>query len=137
MNYDLQQLAFSERFWLWRIRQEQTLPAEHGRRSDGTSQIEAAKILGISIFHYQTLERGEDTRYAVELLPKIEHEGPPLSDSECCLLARRRSNLKLADFADEIGMSHMWALRMEREADERLVKFWTEKGFTGFAPTEA
>jgi len=133
MNFDLQQLSFGERFWLWRIRQTPNLPAVHGRRNDGMTQIEAAKILGISIFNYQTLERDEDDKYAVDLLPKIEHEAPPLSDYECCLLARRRMSIKLENLAMQLGMSHMWALRLEREADERLVEFWTEHGFTGFA----
>lgn len=132
VNFDLQQLTFGERFWLWRLRQEPNLPPIHGRRTDGMTQIEAAKLLGISIFNYQTLERDEDDKYAVDLLPKIEHEAPPLSDYECCLLARRRVSVRLEELAISLGISHTWALRWEREPDERLILYWEDKGFLGF-----
>lgn len=56
-----------------------------------------------------------------------------LSNTEMCLVVRRRSGLSQRDVAAKVKCSRRWVNLMEQGAVDcaRLIRFWNNSGFLG------
>lgn len=129
--FNLQRLSAGEEFWLWRLRGKSGQPSKHGHKAFGLSQIEAAARLGISLYLYQQIEGDKQPAHRCGVHAPKSHL-QPLSRMECCLLARRRSAMRLKSVAASLSLTHIRTLEIERIGDPRLIQFWKGKGFFGF-----
>lgn len=114
INHDLTTLAPGERLWLARV------------FGQGVSQDLMAPKAKISHNHYVSIELG---RLPLTPLLKglLNARIPPLQQR--LRLARRRSRRHLRPLAKAVGVSHVTLLKMEREANQKLVRFWCGQGF--------
>lgn len=131
---DLTRLTKGEEVWLWRIRQPSPNDAHRGVRY--MSQIDAAKKLGIGIGPYRNLEASRRFKFtmiadmgSVRDVLRLVGEIPSPTIAEMCVLARRRSGLKLADMADRLGTTHVSIIQWEKDADSKIVRFWMDEGY--------
>lgn len=140
MNYDLSSLILAEKLWLWRNRTPSRLPPARGHRRDRLNIAEASALLDLPVTQYRTLESGQSLRLRIDQWEKLKAAiafSVPLSKREQCLLARRRSGIRLLVVAKTLGLSINRTLMLEDKADPRLIQYWEAQGF-GFTsyPTE-
>jgi hypothetical protein len=130
-RYDLGYLTDAERLWIWRRRQLSRNGRTFGRAGPAMTQTEAAATIGVSYSSYRAIEAGLGARVlAAEVAAAAEPiEGLVPTQAELCAAARRRSGELLVDVYESLGVSRPWYLRLEREADPRVVAFWEERGF--------
>ena len=94
------------------------------RRKAGLGQARAAKRLGVGRTTLQAAEADATTlkrALAARFAPGLP---------ELLALARQRSGWGLRGAARRAGISHVTLLLWEREADRRLIAFWTKNRFT-------
>ena len=135
---DLAQLSGAERLFLWRHRQPPPTGrsvdrfGRSGRAGGAMSQVEAAKLLGMSKGAYNKLENDLRTPLSVEdvrhLVGAISFAQP--TPAELCLIARRRSGLRLSQIEREAQVSRQWFLELEKLGNPRVIDFWTARGFS-------
>lgn len=95
------------------------------RRRSGESQEKAAMAHGLTRNYYGRVERD---------CPETPHDiSPPelgeLTDSEACLIARRRSGMNQDECAEAIGITRVWLHQMEtgKVPCSDLVEFWRNR----------
>lgn len=123
--------SLGERLWLWRLTER-----GDGRR---VSLLEAAERFGLDVSAYWAVETGYDrlsdtvvarARQAAERGLSLVTE-PVMTVPLACRLARRRSERRLGELVLELGVgSRPTFYKLEAEGNERLVKFWRERGFS-------
>ncbi len=96
------------------------------RLRQNKTQVERANELGVSRTWYGKIEvcpLGISDNIPI---PEVSN----LSQTECCIILRRRYNFSQDYLAKEIGVSRTWLGRMERgqENSEPLIKWFTDKG---------
>lgn len=131
VDYDLRSLTAPERLVLWRYRQRATNGRLFGRSGSSMSQNEAAAALNIPPKVYGRLEQGLATALtANDITAMLAALGPldPMM-GELCFIARRRSGLTLPLLAEQLSISRPWVLSLEREADDRIIKYWEGAGY--------
>lgn len=89
------------------------------RKRNKLSIVVAAKTLLISRHSYM---RAEHDRAG----PLPNHPRIVLTAPELLRLLRRRSDVGRDDVAARLGMSHVTYLRLERQADTRVVQLWVD-----------
>lgn len=93
------------------------------RRRAQKTQIEAARMHGVSIYQYGRWERGED----VDTVPGCNLGR--LRDYEICYVLRMRRGIPVGTLARRIGVSRWWLTQIEygRAPAEVAVAHWREK----------
>lgn len=113
VNHNLADLSPPERLWLERIGQ-------------GVTQDVAAPAAGLSHRRYVDAELG---RCAMPPTLKGALSGRKPALGQLLRLARRRSARQLRPLAAALGISHVTFLKYEREANQKLVRFWCGQGY--------
>jgi hypothetical protein len=134
-NLDLSQLSLAEELWLWRIRQPVKQRPNSTYHRDALTRGEAAKVLGMSLERYKNLEAGRRINIALDELPKLaflRSQRNAISLKEQMILARRRSGLYIREISKQFGLSHTRMLAHEDMASQRLIDFWSERGYFGW-----
>lgn len=104
------ELTPAEKLRLWRLRL-------------GLSQRAAGRRFDCSAWTYGEMERGALPA------PSYAWKGPfELTDHECCLIYRLRSNMTQKQVAEELGVSRIWVNRMEtgKAGCDRLLEYWEQ-----------
>lgn len=133
MEKDLTRLTPGERLLLWRLRQPaENLVGRQGRNGRWLSVNAAAEQLTVSVAEWAEAELGLNDERAEALLDELyEREGAhEYTTAERCYVARQRSAERVQALCAELGVSKPWFYVMERSGNERLVRFWQERGFT-------
>jgi hypothetical protein len=134
-NKDLSQLSLAEELWLWRVRQPVTQRPNSTYHRDVMTRGQAAKALGMSLERYKNLEAGRRINIALDELPKLAFLRASRADislREQAFLARRRSGLYIREISKQFGLSHTRMLAHEDMASQRLIDFWSAKGYFGW-----
>ena len=103
-------LTFAEKLFIWRHRA-------------GMTQHQAARYLNMTGSRYTTLERGAAEEMPTKLRNRtFDH----LTPEETCVLERRRRGMTQEQVAEELGLSRVWVVRMERGLanSDKLVDYW-------------
>lgn len=113
INRNLRKLSNGEQLWLC-------------RKALGQTQVEAAQrsYYGIRCYVLAELDRHDP-------ITILGHWSHPCA-REKLTLARRRYGRDLRETAHLAGVSHRTLLLWEQAADNRLIRFWERRGFTGF-----
>ena len=126
---DLTQLTQGEKLVLWRRRQPSVSGATTGNGAGCLNQRDAAARLGVLQSVYWKAERDRaEQRIMLALLERTKPHRPP-TIGELCLIARRRSGMFLSTIEAALGISRPILMRMEAQADKRLMTFWRQHGF--------
>jgi transcriptional regulator with XRE-family HTH domain len=133
IDYDLTNLTAAEELYLWRLRRRATNGRLLGRTGPAQTQAEMAAALGISQQSYSQLELGHAALLTAEqvraLLTQLRVGALRPTLAELCLIARRRSRMMIVDVEAAVGVSRPIFHRLERAADDRIVRFWWYRGF--------
>lgn len=125
LNYDLTNLTTGEQLWLWRRRQESPTGRNTGRGGGWMSANEAAAILGVQPDKYDLMERD-----VCDLPEDLLRSWVVPSAGELCTIARRRSELTIAQACAELGgISKPTLHKWERTDHPELVDLWRRLGF--------
>lgn len=92
------------------------------RKREGSTQHDAAKAEGVPVVVVRGWERNSNE--FTDLIPAVALG--MLQLHEKFMILRRRRGTSLKDFADELGMSRAWVIKMERgDAPQHLLNaYW-------------
>lgn len=132
-NLDLTKVSPAEKIWLWRRRHSSTNGRIKGRGGSRMSLNEAAALLSLDTESYSEAEAGKhpNTYVTLAAIQEVGGSFDPITPSEACALARRRSGEDVDSLCRALGgISKPTFFARENEGHPEVVEMWEARGYS-------